>query len=228
MKDLDLGVEYVIPSLGYRNVREQTNQDEKNKQEDFSYQKTKSQHVDCQDALETAARVEGLPLDVSMHSNLQILNENYHKAKYHYGLHLLKPFRLTSKHQHPVDNAGLFSFMTFSWMTPLARLAYKKGELLFEDIWPLSVHESSDVNSRRLEKLWFEEVKERGAEEASLRSVVWKFCRTRLIISIMCLMLTQLAGFIGPVSSFHPVSHAEVMPFQGLFFRCPLCLLPRF
>ncbi|PIO34166.1 hypothetical protein AB205_0147260, partial [Aquarana catesbeiana] len=105
--------------------------------------------VDCQDALETAARAEGLPLDISMHSNLQILSEHHHSGKYHYGLHLLKPFRLTSKHQHPVDNAGLFSFMTFSWLTPLARVAYKKGELFLEDVWPLSQHESSDVNSRR-------------------------------------------------------------------------------
>nr|DBA26326.1 TPA: hypothetical protein GDO54_010602 [Pyxicephalus adspersus] len=198
MKDLDLGVEYVIPSMGYRDVLQQDNKDEKNQQEDFKYQKKKSQLVDCQDALETAARAEGLPLDISMHSNLQFLSENHHNGKYHYGLHLLKPFRLTSKHQHPVDNAGLFSFMTFSWLTPLASVAYKKGELFLEDIWPLSQHESSDVNSRRLEKLWLEELKESGAEEASLRSVVWKFCRTRLIISIMCLMLTQLAGFIGP------------------------------
>ncbi|XP_066459128.1 ATP-binding cassette sub-family C member 5 isoform X1 [Eleutherodactylus coqui] len=198
MKDLDLGVEYVIPSLGYRNVREQTNPDEKKEEEDLKYSKAKSPNVGCLDALETAARAEGLPLDVSMHSNLQFLGENQHNGKYHYGLHLLKPFRLTSKHQHPVDNAGLFSFMTFSWLTPLAHKAYKKGELFFEDIWPLSRHESSDVNSRRLEKLWFEEVKERGGDEASLRSVVWIFCRTRLIISIMCLMLTQLAGFIGP------------------------------
>ncbi|XP_040284416.1 multidrug resistance-associated protein 5 isoform X2 [Bufo bufo] len=133
-----------------------------------------------------------------MHSHLQFLGDHHHSSKYHYGLHLLKPFRITSKHQHPVDNAGLFSFMTFSWLTPLAHKAYKKGELFFEDIWPLSRHESSDVNCRRLERLWFDEVKERGGEEASLRRVGWRFCRMRLIISIMCLMLTQLAGFIGP------------------------------
>ncbi|XP_073445373.1 ATP-binding cassette sub-family C member 5 [Dendrobates tinctorius] len=199
MKDLDLGVEYVIPSLGCRNVREQTNKDEKKEDDDFRYSKAKSPDVGCLDALETAARAEGLPLDISMHSHLQFLGENQHtNTKYHYGLHLLKPFRITSKHQHPVDNAGLFSFMTFSWLTPLARKAYKKGELFFEDIWPLSLHESSDINSRRLEKLWFEEVKERGGDEASLRSISWRFCRTRLIISILCLMLTQLAGFIGP------------------------------
>uniref|UniRef100_A0A8B9BMI2 ATP-binding cassette sub-family C member 5 n=1 Tax=Anser brachyrhynchus TaxID=132585 RepID=A0A8B9BMI2_9AVES len=102
------------------------------------------------------------------------------------------PFR----HQHPVDNAGLFSCMTFSWLSPLAHRAYKKGELFMDDVWSLSRHESSDVNCRRLERLWQEELKECGPDDASLRRVVWIFCRTRLIISIVCLMITQLAGFI--------------------------------
>lgn len=53
----------------------------------------------------------------------------------------------------------------------------------------------------RLERLWQEELNDAGPEAASLRRVVWIFCRTRLILSIMCLMITQLAGFSGPVSS---------------------------
>lgn len=56
----------------------------------------------------------------------------------------------------------------------------------------------------RLERLWQEELNEVGPAAASLRRVVWIFCRTRLILSIMCLMITQLAGFSGPVSSNYP------------------------
>lgn len=56
----------------------------------------------------------------------------------------------------------------------------------------------------RLERLWQEELNEVGPDAASLRRVVWIFCRTRLILSIVCLMITQLAGFSGPVSSDHP------------------------
>lgn len=52
----------------------------------------------------------------------------------------------------------------------------------------------------RLERLWQEELNEVGPDAASLRRVVWIFCRTRLILSIVCLMITQLAGFSGPVS----------------------------
>uniref|UniRef100_A0A8C2DVI9 ATP-binding cassette, sub-family C (CFTR/MRP), member 5 n=1 Tax=Cyprinus carpio TaxID=7962 RepID=A0A8C2DVI9_CYPCA len=100
-------------------------------------------------------------------------------------------------YQHPVDNAGLFSFMTFNWLTSLVVLAHKKGQLFLEDIWAVSQFESCEANRRRLAGLWDEEVRSRG-DGASLRRVVWHFCRTRLLLSILCLMVTQLAGFSGP------------------------------
>ncbi|KAM6356957.1 LOW QUALITY PROTEIN: ATP-binding cassette sub-family C member 5 [Alca torda] len=196
MKDIDIGKEYIIPSPGYRSVRERADSVQHEEQEGSKFQHAKHKQIECQDALEAAARAEGLPLDTSVHSQLRMLDEEHHKGKYHHGLNVLKPIRTTSKHQHPVDNAGLFSCMTFSWLTPLAHRAYKKGELFMDDVWSLSRHESSDVNCRRLE-MWQEELKS-GPDDASLRRVVWIFCRTRLIISIVCLMITQLAGFSGP------------------------------
>uniref|UniRef100_A0A4W5KZE0 ATP-binding cassette sub-family C member 5 n=1 Tax=Hucho hucho TaxID=62062 RepID=A0A4W5KZE0_9TELE len=101
------------------------------------------------------------------------------------------------RHEHPVDNAGLFSFMTFNWLTPLAVHAHRKGQLLLEDVWAVSQFESCEVNHRRLAGLWEEERRVKG-DEASLCGVVWAFCRTRLLLSILCLMVTQLAGFSGP------------------------------
>uniref|UniRef100_A0A8C4PQD4 ATP-binding cassette sub-family C member 5 n=1 Tax=Equus asinus asinus TaxID=83772 RepID=A0A8C4PQD4_EQUAS len=149
--------------------------------------------LECQDALETAARAEGLSLDASMHSQLRILDEEHPKGKYHHGLMTIFHCGFSFlRHQHPVDNAGLFSCMTFSWLSPLARTAHRKGELSMEDVWSLSKYESSDVNCRRLERLWQEELNEVGPDAASLRRVVWIFCRTRLILSIVCLMITQL------------------------------------
>ncbi|KAM4895242.1 ATP-binding cassette sub-family C member 5 isoform 7-T7 [Sylvia borin] len=198
MKDIDIGKEYIIPSPGYRSVRERADSVQHEEQEESNFQHSKLKQIECQDALEAAARAEGLPLDTSVHSQLRMLDEEHHKGKYHHGLNALKPIRTTSKHQHPVDNAGLFSSMTFSWLTPLAHRAYKKGELFMDDVWSLSRHESSDVNCRRLERLWQDELKESGPDDASLRRVVWIFCRTRLILSIVSLMITQLAGFSGP------------------------------
>ncbi|KAJ7324685.1 hypothetical protein JRQ81_017705 [Phrynocephalus forsythii] len=198
MKDINLGKEYVIPSPGYRNGRERGSLDQPEEQEELNYCQDKDKQVECQDALETAARAEGLSLDGLSSFHLKELDESHRKGKYHHGWNLMKPFRVTSKHPHPLDNAGLFSYMTFSWLTPLARTAYKKGELETEDVWSLSIHESSEVNSRRLERLWHQELQDSGPDDASLRKVVWAFCRTRVIISIVCLMVTQLAGFSGP------------------------------
>ncbi|XP_075997924.1 ATP-binding cassette sub-family C member 5 [Genypterus blacodes] len=101
------------------------------------------------------------------------------------------------QHQHPVDGAGFFSFMTFHWLTPLVVHAHRKGQLLLDDVWPVSQQEGCHANSLRLAALWEEELKSKGTE-ASLHSVVWSFCRTRLLLSILCLTVTQLAGFSGP------------------------------
>uniref|UniRef100_H9GH89 ATP-binding cassette sub-family C member 5 n=1 Tax=Anolis carolinensis TaxID=28377 RepID=H9GH89_ANOCA len=198
MKDIDLGKEFVIPSPGYRNGRQSASLNQHEEQEGLNSRQDTNKNVACQDALETAARAEGLSLDGLTSSHLGVLDEAHHKGKYHYGWNLMKPIRTTSKYPHPIDNSGLFSYMTFSWLTPLARVAYKKGELLMEDVWPLSVQESSEVNCRRLERLWHQELHECGPADASLGKVIWGFCRTRLIISIVCLMVTQLAGFSGP------------------------------
>ncbi|XP_033883585.3 ATP-binding cassette sub-family C member 5 isoform X1 [Acipenser ruthenus] len=189
MKDIDLGKDYVLPSPGYRGVARRNTQELR----ETKYLPPKAQNrAVCQDALETAARAEGLPLE-----QLKILDEENPKSKYHQSINLLKPFRTTSKHKHPVDNAGLFSLMTFNWLTPVAAQAHKKGELILEDVWGLSKLESSEHNSRRLARLWQSELRDCG-EDASLRRVVWKFCRTRILISIVSLMITQLAGFTGP------------------------------
>ncbi|XP_051254829.1 multidrug resistance-associated protein 5 isoform X5 [Dicentrarchus labrax] len=98
---------------------------------------------------------------------------------------------------HPVDRAGLFSFMTFHWLTPLAKHAYRKRQLLLDNIWPVSQREGCHANSLRLASLWEDEQRSKGSD-ASLCSVVWLFCRARLLLSILCLTVTQLAGFSGP------------------------------
>ena len=71
-------------------------------------------------------------------------------------------------------------------------------------VFPGEMCDGGHVPLLRLERLWQEELHEVGPDAASLRRVVWTFCRTRLILSIVCLMITQLAGFSGPVSPNHP------------------------
>uniref|UniRef100_A0A669BP40 Si:ch211-221f10.2 n=1 Tax=Oreochromis niloticus TaxID=8128 RepID=A0A669BP40_ORENI len=100
-------------------------------------------------------------------------------------------------HQHPVDNAGLFSFMTLHWLSPLAVKAYKASSLSIDDVWGLSCHESCHTNAM-LEYLWHEELKRSGREGASLTRVFWRFCQTRTLVAVFSLLLTMVAGFVGP------------------------------
>ncbi|XP_041653356.1 multidrug resistance-associated protein 5 [Cheilinus undulatus] len=155
------------------------------------------------DALEAAGRVEGLPL--SSPQPLPELEEEdsadrgpKRRGRYRQSLQLLKPFRITHKHQHPVDNAGLFSFMTLHWLSPLAVKAYKASSLSIDDVWGLSCHEASEINCQRLETLWHDELKRRGREGASLTRVFWRFCQTRMLVAIFSLLITMVAGFVGP------------------------------
>ncbi|XP_075870988.1 ATP-binding cassette sub-family C member 5 [Nelusetta ayraudi] len=103
----------------------------------------------------------------------------------------------TDRCGHPVDSAGLFSFMTFHWLTPLVVQARRRGQLLLNDIWPVSPQEGCHANGLRLASLWEAELQAKG-DDASLCWVVWSFCQSRLLLSILCLAVTQLAGFSGP------------------------------
>uniref|UniRef100_A0A4W6BT59 ATP-binding cassette sub-family C member 5 n=1 Tax=Lates calcarifer TaxID=8187 RepID=A0A4W6BT59_LATCA len=141
------------------------------------------------DALEAAGRVEGLPL--SSPQPLPELEEE--EASHPFPHHLLY-----SRHQHPVDNAGLFSFMTLHWLSPLAVKAYKASSLSIDDVWGLSCHEASEINCQRLEFLWHDELKRQGREGASLTRVFLRFCQTRMLVAIFSLLLTMVAGFVGP------------------------------
>uniref|UniRef100_A0AAY4DNX3 Si:ch211-221f10.2 n=1 Tax=Denticeps clupeoides TaxID=299321 RepID=A0AAY4DNX3_9TELE len=50
----------------------------------------------------------------------------------------------------------------------------------------------------RLETLWLEELKHRGKDGASLARVFWRFCQTRMLVAIFSLLITMVAGFVGP------------------------------
>uniref|UniRef100_A0A8C5GYB6 ATP-binding cassette sub-family C member 5 n=1 Tax=Gouania willdenowi TaxID=441366 RepID=A0A8C5GYB6_GOUWI len=141
----------------------------------------------------------------SCSSNITPVCARQHFETSHPFLRLL----LYSRHQHPVDNAGLFSFMTLHWLSPLALKAYKASSLSLDDVWGLSCHEASAVNCQRLEFLWHDELKRHGREGASLIRVFWRFCQTRMLVAIFSLLLTMVAGFVGPVSTFQVLHSLE-------------------
>ncbi|KAL2077491.1 hypothetical protein ACEWY4_026995 [Coilia grayii] len=158
------------------------------------------------DVLEVTSWVEGMSMssptalpDPEMdEEEVEATRAMKRMGRYRHSIQMLKPFRITHKHQHPVDNAGLFSFMTLQWLSPLAWRAHKASSLSIEDVWGLSCHEASEVNCQRLETLWHEELKRQGKDGASLARVFWRFCRTRVLVAIFSLLITMVLGFVGP------------------------------
>uniref|UniRef100_A0A8C7V1F5 Uncharacterized protein n=1 Tax=Oncorhynchus mykiss TaxID=8022 RepID=A0A8C7V1F5_ONCMY len=148
------------------------------------------------DALEAAGQVEGLPLTSPATPTLPDPDEEKgqrevvartsprrRSGRYSHSLQIMNPFRITHKHQHPVDNSGLFSFMILHWLTPLALRAHKTSSLSIDNVWGL------------LESLWHDELKQKGKEEASLSRVFWRFCQTRMLVAIFSLLITMVTGF---------------------------------
>uniref|UniRef100_A0A2K6ES78 ATP binding cassette subfamily C member 11 n=1 Tax=Propithecus coquereli TaxID=379532 RepID=A0A2K6ES78_PROCO len=99
---------------------------------------------------------------------------------------------------NPVDNAGLFSYLTVSWLTPLMIQGLRNR--LDENTIPLlSVHDASAKNVQRLRHLWEEEVSRRGIEKASVFRVMLRFQRTRIIFNLLASCCLSIMGVLGPV-----------------------------
>ncbi|XP_041623281.1 ATP-binding cassette sub-family C member 12 isoform X4 [Vulpes lagopus] len=119
---------------------------------------------------------------------------------------------------NPVDDAGLLSFATFSWLTPVMVRGYKHT-LTVDTLPPLSPYDSSDANAKRFRILWDEEVESVGPEKASLGRVVWKFQRTRVLMDIVANILCIIMAAIGPV--LNTLSSDSYSLFEAALF-CPL------
>ncbi|XP_043913166.1 multidrug resistance-associated protein 5-like [Protopterus annectens] len=101
-------------------------------------------------------------------------------------------------YSHPVDNAGFLSYMTFTWLTPLAWKTFKYSVLNPEDLWKVSPGEASEVNSKRFLKLWQEELCKYGKKKASMLRVIWNFCQARCLLAMGFLIVSMIAGFCCP------------------------------
>ncbi|XP_072871819.1 ATP-binding cassette sub-family C member 12 isoform X4 [Chlorocebus sabaeus] len=119
---------------------------------------------------------------------------------------------------NPVDDAGLLSFATFSWLTPVMVKGYRQ-RLTVDTLPPLSPYDSSDTNAKRFRVLWDEEVERVGPEKASLSRVVWKFQRTRVLMDIVANILCIIMAAIGPVLNI--LSSDSYSLFEAALF-CPL------
>ncbi|XP_063105389.1 ATP-binding cassette sub-family C member 12 isoform X5 [Cavia porcellus] len=110
---------------------------------------------------------------------------------------------------NPVDDAGLLSFATFSWLTPVMVSSYR-STLTGASLPPMSPYDSSDINAKRFRILWDEEVEKVGPEKASLGHVAWKFQRTRVLMDVVANILCIIMAAIGPTVLIHQIlQHTE-------------------
>ncbi|XP_078527762.1 ATP-binding cassette sub-family C member 12-like [Lissotriton helveticus] len=145
--------------------------------------------------------------------------------KYHPSLRTMIPIRRKPKPAslNPIDDAGLLSFTTFSWMTPLMMKGYN-AHLTAEDMPPLSYYDSSDVNAKRLTALWDEEVKRFGPAKASLARVVMKFQRTRLLMDLIATIICVLCAEIGPAVIIRSILEFSESESNDVVYGVGLCI----
>ncbi|XP_040838073.1 ATP-binding cassette sub-family C member 12 isoform X2 [Ochotona curzoniae] len=124
---------------------------------------------------------------------------------------------------NPVDDAGLLSFATFSWLTPIMIKGYKH-DLTVDTLPPLSPYDSSDINAKRLRILWDEEVERVGPEKASLGRVVWKFQRTRVLMDVVANILCIIMAAIGPTVLIHQILQHTESSSSEIWVGISLCL----
>nr|XP_045748082.1 ATP-binding cassette sub-family C member 12 [Mirounga angustirostris] len=124
---------------------------------------------------------------------------------------------------NPVDDAGLLSFATFSWLTPVMVRGYKRT-LTVDTLPPLSPYDSSDTNAKRFRILWDEEVESMGPEKASLGRVVWKFQRTRVLMDIVANILCIIMAAIGPTVLIHQILQQTESISRNVWVGIGLCI----
>jgi len=98
-----------------------------------------------------------------------------------------------------IDEAGFLSLMFLTWASPVISKGFKKT-LQLDDFDEISPYESAEVNFKRITRLWNEEVKQKGLENASMHQVLWRAVRTRILFGIFFLLVSQLVSFLMPVS----------------------------
>uniref|UniRef100_UPI00398EC4DA ATP-binding cassette sub-family C member 12 n=1 Tax=Pristiophorus japonicus TaxID=55135 RepID=UPI00398EC4DA len=146
--------------------------------------------------------------------------------KYFQSFKTMIPIRPKPKNPSPapVDDAGLFSFILFSWLTPVMLKGFKK-KLNQDNMPPLPQSNYSDVNAKRFLHLWENEVERVGSEKASLEKVTVQFQRTRLIMNIICTVTCMICSFLGPAVLVHAIlKHVEEKS-ENLVYGVGLCFV---
>ncbi|KAJ1347866.1 Multidrug resistance-associated protein 5 [Parelaphostrongylus tenuis] len=113
-----------------------------------------------------------------------------------------------------IDESGLFSFITYSWVFEYLYSAFK-GKLDKDQVWNCSIYDASNVNIARMEVLWENETKQ-NSQSPSLFRALFRFIKTRLWAACAVFLFCLIFGFIGPTCLVRGlVQFAEQPPLPG-------------
>lgn len=113
-----------------------------------------------------------------------------------------------------IDESGLFSFITYSWVFEYLYSAFK-GKLDKDQVWNCSIYDASNVNIARMEILWENELRQ-NPDSPSLFRALFRFIKTRLWAACAVFLFCLLFGFIGPTCLIRGlVQFAERPPLPG-------------
>ncbi|XP_015521892.2 ATP-binding cassette sub-family C member 5 isoform X1 [Neodiprion lecontei] len=141
------------------------------------------------------------PRSFDQDSNMSVPIYSRRKAidRYNNSLRNLIPVRKKGKviGTMPIDSAGLFSFITFSWVSTYMYKAFRTG-ITMEELPAVSPYDDCNYNADRLERLWKDELVRKGPAKASFSRVAWKFFRTRFFASCVVYTACLILGFVNP------------------------------
>ncbi|KRZ12469.1 Multidrug resistance-associated protein 5 [Trichinella zimbabwensis] len=95
-----------------------------------------------------------------------------------------------------VDQAGCFSFITYSWIFKYLWATFRGKDPNHVQPWACSVYDSANVNIARLEYLW--KVESEKTAKPSLSRSLYQFIRMRFFFACLCFFFCLIFGFIGP------------------------------
>ncbi|XP_073163814.1 ATP-binding cassette sub-family C member 12 isoform X3 [Lepidochelys kempii] len=158
--------------------------------------------------LQTSTMVTSAPY-LLPHLDIRDDERTFHH-KYEPSLKTMIPVRPKAKSAvNPMDNAGLFSFATYSWLSSLMIKGYRHN-INVDTLPPLSYHDSSEPNAKRFRLLWEAELARVGPEKASLGRVVLKFQRTRILVDVIANFICIILAALGPTVIIHKIlQHSE-------------------
>ncbi|XP_059524086.1 ATP-binding cassette sub-family C member 11 isoform X1 [Myotis daubentonii] len=138
---------------------------------------------------------------------------------------MLLPFRPKPEFPspQPLDDAGLFSYSTVSWLSPLMMQGLRK-RLDENTIPPLSAQDASTRSAHRLRLLWEEEVSRHGLEKASVFRVMLRFQRTRTIMDAILGACFSILSVLGPALIIPRILEYSREQSGGVGYAVGLCL----